>query len=870
MSALLKKEFRLLAPGFLSGIALALVVLVMPDSFQDGLLSNRTDAYLLLICGVSLIALGAFGREFTSGTFSMMLAQPESRGRIWRSKALMPAAMIGIVWVVWFAAWLLRTRVIVPDVEPGDLARTSLALALAIYSGGLWSVLLLRQVTTAIWFTLLIPILLPRVAAELLTKDPFSVQTVQYAALAAYSIAGFIFARWLFFRAQDAQWTGGHIGMPEVSGLGWGKGSERRARRPLAALWMKEIQLHQGQYLVAGVLLLVHIGTIAARKFGTYEINSPMLVLLNFYWVFWLLMPLLIGCTAVAEERKTGTLEGQLCLPVGRRTQFAVKCSVVIILSVLLGGGMPLLLENWRIPPTENSDFAWQFAAIVGIGAAICAGIGGLAFYVSTLSRNTLQALAPAVPVILLVTYLLNVAYMPENLPFIRIELWRGALIYLIGVPVMVAACVALAYSNFKEARPGWKAWRNNLLALALCAALVTGATTVIYHRTWELFGKLEPPHGTARLKPGEARLRTDYSRLSVLLPDGRAWVGHYETFSRPALWKGNFLEGTDWADIAIGRSDIAAIRRDGSLWVSEKPRTFQILSKGEYIETSSNKLVQVGEDHDWKTFGLLNGDVLLLLKTNGTLWYWGHDSSPDGTQVLLGMRHYTPRQLGTDADWVSIFSMLQMPYLRKANGEIWSHITQWDHSINTWDHYTGEILKINSDYALGRVSSLDGQNWKGVVEVVAADFSRFRAGVYEDGSFREMARHARVGSYGEGWIATNDSNRIGEEKDWLKAITTSYWNTVFTLKADGTIWQWDFKNAPDVDAHGYSAKQFGEHSDWVDIEGGYDVCTVLAADGSLWQWRFEPDIYDSALRHPLLRESRRPQYLGNIFDGKK
>jgi hypothetical protein len=47
--------------------------------------------------------------------------------------------------------------------------------------------------------------------------------------------------------------------------------------------------------------------------------------MLEFWWVLWLGLPFLVGSAAVAEERKLGTLEGQLCLPTTRRTQFAVK-----------------------------------------------------------------------------------------------------------------------------------------------------------------------------------------------------------------------------------------------------------------------------------------------------------------------------------------------------------------------------------------------------------------------------------------------------------------------------------------------------------------------------------------------------------------
>jgi hypothetical protein len=41
-----------------------------------------------------------------------------------------------------------------------------------------------------------------------------------------------------------------------------------------------------------------------------------------------------------------------------------------------------------------------------------------------------------------------------------------------------------------------------------------------------------------------------------------------------------------------------------------------------------------------------------------------------------------------------------------------------------------------------------------------------------------------------------------------------------------------------------------------------------LAADGGLWLWRFEPASYDfgSDVIPSLLANSRKPQYLGNVF----
>ena len=89
----------------------------------------------------------------------------------------------------------------------------------------------------------------------------------------------------------------------------------------------------------------------STRKLGHYQRNSRLEFVLEIFWGLWLVMPMLVGAAAVAEERKLGTLAGQFCLPVKRRTQFAVKFRVVMLLSILFGVVMPLLLEGSRILP---------------------------------------------------------------------------------------------------------------------------------------------------------------------------------------------------------------------------------------------------------------------------------------------------------------------------------------------------------------------------------------------------------------------------------------------------------------------------------------------------------------------------------------
>src|ERR1019366_1625724 len=154
----------------------------------------------------------------------------------------------------------------------------------------------------------------------------------------------------------------------------------------------------------AGALLALHIGVFFLRIFyANYHKNSLADGVSDFFWVLWLVIPLVIVCTAVAEGHKLGVAEGQLCLPVSRRLQFAIKFIPAMIFGVLLGGVMPVLLETVAAhlgAPSEffkpenhaNNEFGsgllWFQISIV----ALAAGLAWVGFFASTLARNFLQA----------------------------------------------------------------------------------------------------------------------------------------------------------------------------------------------------------------------------------------------------------------------------------------------------------------------------------------------------------------------------------------------------------------------------------------------------------------------------------------------
>jgi len=924
MNALVKKEIRLLLSSFLIGCVMSLSnwFLLWPD---NPVISSILYLFPFVVCpavGV-MIALVSFGGEVSSGTFTTLLAQPVSRLKIWQIKILLLAVALLVVGVLWFGSFFCVHLLIVTDpvnsLNLPDCLVCAVLFALTVFSGGLWTVLLLRQVAAAFWFTLLVPgVILMIVTGFFGGGDGNFFEGMAVSVLGLYSLAGFFFARWLFLRAQDVQWSGGAIVMPEIRGLpAWLlKSAAKRIHHPRVALWWKEIQLHQSQFVMAFSLLLLHLGVIAARHFCDLQKSPDLKFVLEVFWGLWLVMPLLVGCAAVAEERKLGTLESQLCLPVKRQTQFTIKFSVVMILSVFLGVVMPLLLEGERILPHVHFEFGglssgWQnqmsaaqiflwncigvlngFLPLLML-AGIAAVIGGISFYVSSLMRNTLQTLAPAVMGILMGFFglVLIVQIGSFDLEF----LWHGPLPCLIVLPVMLLASLLLAFWNFQHVSVNWRMWRWNFFMLALAMGFAVTATTAVYHRFWEKFTPFELPHGTARLSlANPASLNTQWDKISVRLPDGKIWLNHFiqsPTAVNPlalmlgnikiAMADGNFINGSNWLTVERTPWEFIGIKTDGSLWVLENPasRPWKETSKFQQL------LVPFGNETNWSSFVPAQISVLLV-KNDGTLWRWGVTNFNFKHHQWPGLRAFTPYRMGTESNWAKIYQKNGQIFLCKTDGSTWVE----GGNGNNWNTNGQTFLQLDPEFTVQSVKNLNREKFRSVAQVVRG--LQYSVGVGDDGTFRIWADMGLPKSKGERyrnyeWFPTD--LQIGNETNWVAVAGDS--EKIVTLKNDGSLWLWDFSYnfrygwSPERDESrmlGVKPIRLGTHSDWIAISSGYGNVTALAADGSLWFWPLGNVQYigefsgiqffdDNSGSHfaPLLDISRKPQFLGNVFGGK-
>src|SRR5438034_1913486 len=254
MNALVRKEIRLILPAWTAALALAVapVWFISVNDLVGWQHQGAAIACYAFALGAMLLGLAPYGQECGLGTFSLLLAQPVCRRRIWRVKMIVAA--VGLVLVLTGLAVSYRFRIQeLPSREViWHVVWICGMIALTAFAGGLWTTLLFRQVAAALWFTLLAPPAILVATSKLWERSSESMAMAGICGvLVFYSVAGLFLARWLLMGAQDTQWTGGTLSLPARLGFGTRKRSSTAiaSRRPLSALFWKEFYLHHVRLL---------------------------------------------------------------------------------------------------------------------------------------------------------------------------------------------------------------------------------------------------------------------------------------------------------------------------------------------------------------------------------------------------------------------------------------------------------------------------------------------------------------------------------------------------------------------------------------------------------------------------------------------
>lgn len=760
----------------------------------------------LFVFGVMILGVSAFGREIGLKTFPFILTQPLERSRIWWTKISVLGVCTALVLCVWWVT-VINNR---PGMDSLEGLAWMTLMVVVLTTGAVWMTLLVRQMAAAFWLAYLVPALIG-VAIKVMGGADWLLCTT----LCLYSVAAFFLARRQFLNMQDTAWTGGALTFGRAPSVA-GTSSLTRERGPWGTLFRKELKLHS--FTIAGMIALfvVHLGVIAVRKFGANSISGFTQLALESFGLVWFVVPFVAGSLSVSEERQNGTLDGLLSLPVSRRAQFGIKLAFVLILggvlsAVLLCGVETIAnMAGAGTGPVVGNYFDLGQITIIFLALSL------VGFYASTLTRSVAQALAAGAVVIGGFAFISNLAKQPDQADIVGARLWP-----VLVIPSLIVAILWLSYGNFKWTFESGRRWRGNIVSLAMVVILASTASAVVYHHAWGILegaGPADAAHGPSIISAGKpATLRaTIWNGLIVMLPDGRFWRDRDVDGS--SFSGGVFAPGSNWVDAVQLLEETAAIRSDGTLWVSDKPGW-------------KDKLVQFGTETNWRSVVRDTQYSVVLLKQDGTLWSLGPtEFAPTsfikrgrvtswglGKEVhegaYPGLGSFPPVRINADSDWRRMIHGTQSIYAWKRDGTAW--------------YLTG----IKQD-----------KTW-GVVPMPTLNRLRFKSGsspfglevwIRDDG---KLWWHEIEGSQiGSGYrTGVQELVQIGKDANWTQVMGGNQW---LALKSDGTIWKWKRRRGESMqEFFGKPPVQLGSHNDWVGLGCWTGRPAALSADGALWVW---------------------------------
>ncbi len=344
-----RKEIELLRPAWLTSL-----FLVQAASLGGPRLFGLALFFYIASC--ALLSSLTFGTEFQQGTVAGLLSQPIGRTTVWaRKMVILAAALFSLLAVFVF------TNEVIGIGPPAGVWLIVLLVATAVtWASTTYWTLATRGLLAGLVFSIAIPLLaiaclsaadraIQRLAEHLAggrwTPEEFLFGT----ALTLAGVYGTVCAilgrrRWMRLEATD---------VPTVEGGGIFLGGLRRSRSltkvahsPWRSLIVKELRLQTVTIVSCAFTLVLACGApwVGEHTQGK-ELFAASIVMMSAVTV------LLAAATSMAEERRLGTAEGQVLLPVRRTAQAWLKIGVALVLAVVA-----VVILAATLAPAQNGD----------------------------------------------------------------------------------------------------------------------------------------------------------------------------------------------------------------------------------------------------------------------------------------------------------------------------------------------------------------------------------------------------------------------------------------------------------------------------------------------------------------------------------
>jgi alpha-tubulin suppressor-like RCC1 family protein len=284
----------------------------------------------------------------------------------------------------------------------------------------------------------------------------------------------------------------------------------------------------------------------------------------------------------------------------------------------------------------------------------------------------------------------------------------------------------------------------------------------------------------------------------------------------------------TTWVSFFEGGNTAAAIKTDGTLWTWGRNSTGSL---GLGNTTNRSSPVQVGALTNWSKIAVngLLGSNMSAIKTDGTLWSWGDNSAGS---LGLGNRtnRSSPVQVGALTNWSKIAKGLGgCSAAIKTDGTLW-----------TWGaNHSGGLGLGNTTNRSSPVQVGTLTNW---TDVACGDYHM--AAIKTDGTLWTWGS-GNSGALGLGYayfvIGLWSPMQVGSLNNWQQVSAGG--SHTLAIKTDGTLWAWGYNDYGSGvlglgTSNNYSSPtQVGALTTWSKVSTGARHTLALKTNGTLWAW---------------------------------
>jgi alpha-tubulin suppressor-like RCC1 family protein len=287
------------------------------------------------------------------------------------------------------------------------------------------------------------------------------------------------------------------------------------------------------------------------------------------------------------------------------------------------------------------------------------------------------------------------------------------------------------------------------------------------------------------------------------------------------------FARGTNWKQVSGGRSIFTgAIKTDGTLWMWGRNYNGQ-LGNSSFTDRSTPVTTFAGGTN-WKQVAC-GGYHTAAIKTDGTLWTWGRNSSG---------------QLG-----INLTTSFSVPRTTFSGGTNWKQVScgdtytaaiKTDGTLWTWGLNSSGQLGTNNVITRSTpvTTFAGGSNWKQV------SCGRFHTmAVKTDGTLWTwgLNSNGQLGINNTTSRSTPVTTFIGGN-NW-KQVAGGNASTV-AIRTNGTLWVWGLNTSGQLGDNTTTQRNtpvttFAGGTNWKQVSCGFSHTAAIKTDGTLWTWGY-------------------------------